>query len=288
MKKDQSDYRQLFNRHAMAWPVEITAVYTLFTKACPEPFYFSGELHDPWELVYMIQGEMDVTADERVYRLRPGDMIFHKPLEMHKISASQPRTQYFVMSFDLSGPRAGDFRGKVFHLKREEQDMMAGTLALLDALNTPIDDRGFHYYHTVWEKQALPLHEACSRMQTLLLKMLSAAPAPSPAGMSPRAGLYTRIVRILEAEANAQLSIAQIAARCHAGTATVKKCFAEYAGCGVHKYALRIRLRRAVDLLRSGLSVSETSERTGFCNPNYFSAVFRRELGHSPSYYRQG
>ncbi len=45
------------------------------------------------------------------------------------------------------------------------------------------------------------------------------------------------------------------------------------------------RLRRAADLLRTGLSPTETAYRVGFDNPSYFSRVFREQHGKTPSEY---
>ena len=44
-----------------------------------------------------------------------------------------------------------------------------------------------------------------------------------------------------------------------------------------------IRLERAAALLRTGVSVVEAAEMTGFDNPKYFSTVFKKYFGVSPS-----
>jgi AraC-like DNA-binding protein len=46
-----------------------------------------------------------------------------------------------------------------------------------------------------------------------------------------------------------------------------------------------IRLERAASLLRSGRSVTETATVTGFDNAKYFSTVFKKYFGVSPSKY---
>jgi signal transduction histidine kinase/DNA-binding response OmpR family regulator len=45
------------------------------------------------------------------------------------------------------------------------------------------------------------------------------------------------------------------------------------------------RLRRAAELLRTGLSPTETAYQVGFDNPSYFSRVFREQHGKTPSEY---
>jgi AraC-like DNA-binding protein len=46
-----------------------------------------------------------------------------------------------------------------------------------------------------------------------------------------------------------------------------------------------IRLERAASLLRSGRSVADTATVTGFDNAKYFSTVFKKYFGVSPSKY---
>lgn len=65
--------------------------------------------------------------------------------------------------------------------------------------------------------------------------------------------------------------------------ATLFRCFQKYAGMGVHRYYLRLRIEQATCLLRQGLSVAETAEQLGFGSPSYFSARYKRETGISPS-----
>jgi AraC-like DNA-binding protein len=44
-------------------------------------------------------------------------------------------------------------------------------------------------------------------------------------------------------------------------------------------------MTKACELLKEGNNVSETAYRTGFSDPNYFSKVFRKTYGMSPSDY---
>lgn len=46
-----------------------------------------------------------------------------------------------------------------------------------------------------------------------------------------------------------------------------------------------MRLERAAELLRRGLAVNEVAEKTGFTNSKYFSTIFKKHFGISPSKY---
>jgi AraC-like DNA-binding protein len=55
-------------------------------------------------------------------------------------------------------------------------------------------------------------------------------------------------------------------------------------------YVLRQRIRRATEILRAepATGMVEVASRCGWDDPNYFSRIFRRHMGCSPSQYRSG
>ena len=59
-----------------------------------------------------------------------------------------------------------------------------------------------------------------------------------------------------------------------------------YTGKSPQDFIKVIRLEKASTLLRSGKSVSEVAGLIGFDNPKYFSTVFKKYFGVSPSKYR--
>ena len=59
-----------------------------------------------------------------------------------------------------------------------------------------------------------------------------------------------------------------------------------YTGKSPQDFIKVIRMERAAALLRSGKSVSEVADLTGFDNPKYFSTVFKKYFGVSPSKYK--
>ena len=63
------------------------------------------------------------------------------------------------------------------------------------------------------------------------------------------------------------------------------RVFSELVGEPPHRYLLRVRLRRAAELLRAGASVAQAALKSGFPDINHFSKTFRRRFGVPPSRY---
>lgn len=62
------------------------------------------------------------------------------------------------------------------------------------------------------------------------------------------------------------------------------RLFTGVVGCSVHEYMIRVKIREAQRLLKSGEgNVTEVSYRLGFSHPNNFSRTYRKLMGVNPS-----
>ncbi len=60
----------------------------------------------------------------------------------------------------------------------------------------------------------------------------------------------------------------------------------KYFGMSIAKYVKRKRISVAAEALSGGACIAEAAERAGFIDYNYFSKVFKSEMGMSPSKYK--
>lgn len=269
-------------------PIEITAVFTLFLRCCRDPFVFSGELHDLWEIMYVRRGNATITADDKVYHLSPGSVIFHKPMEFHQIYADQPGLEIFVSSFKMSGELTYKFKRAVFELVPEEIDLFETIITRCVALNNGcFSDTSEWDCKPLWNASSLEFYTCIHILEYILCLLVTRSPVVLALPDTADSILYQKVVAILEEHIYSNITIQEVAELCGVSASSVKTCFSHHAGCGLHKYFLKIKIRAAVRLIRKGQSISSVSDTLGFNNPNYFSYVFRRETGKRATDYRK-
>jgi AraC-like DNA-binding protein len=108
-------------------------------------------------------------------------------------------------------------------------------------------------------------------------------PPASPA--SARIAPAVSYVRSNYAE---KLRLATAARLCDLSPFQFSRSFKKENGLAFRDFVVRIRIQRAAELMKqSKLSVTDAAFFVGFNDLSYFARMFRRQLGVSPSHYRQ-
>ena len=264
--------------------IEIKRFYSFFSKNLSENYVFSGESHNFWEVLYVEEGDLCVIADGRVYHLTKGDIIFHKPMELHKFHVEKSRpARIFVMSFALSGPEVKKLENVTATLSEHQKKILGRLFAFLADIE---EKKPFNDFIGLFETHDIT-HAVSSLSEFFLLSITDEKASALASSSSPNAMLFKKAVRFMEDNVDYWLSIDEIAKHLSISSSYLKKIFLKYAGLGVHKYFLKLKIIRASSLLGKGMSVTEVSDELSFSSQNYFSIVFKRETGTSPLAYKK-
>lgn len=239
-------------------------------------FIFSGESHNFWEAVFVSEGEITAIADEQIYKLKQGMLLFHKPMEFHRLIADGKISSHLkIISFTAEGELMRNFENRCFNLSLSEQDAFSEITdyfikAKFAYSNSP---NNFDYISNM----------AVTLLEGFLLK-LKEKKGNTPKHISYNEDIYYKIVKTMKNNCDKSLSVNDIARLLNMSASNVKRVFALYSDIGIAKYFLNLRIRRAKELLQEGLSPYEVAEKLGF-KPNYFYTVFKREVGTTPNKY---
>lgn len=106
----------------------------------------------------------------------------------------------------------------------------------------------------------------------------SALPIPLIKALSFIEGNFEKQIQLSDAAESASIS-----------SAYLSKLFASHIDSSFVDYLTRQRIEKAVSLMNTGgLSVKDIAFRTGYQDPNYFSKIFKKIMGVSPTKYLQG
>lgn len=237
----------------------------------PQGFYFDGEMHDFWEMVYVADGFATATADGRVYDLVPGQLLLHKPLEFHRIwSAKDSAPRLILLSF---------------HAKGDMRRFENGFYTLSPTQRTAYEAVSKHMQTALRTGAPAAMQHAAAALELFLLELPETAEALSPSTTAQQQ--FSTIVEMMEKHLGEMLSVEELAALCHMSVGNLKRVFRMFADCGVAKYFLSLKMRHARQLLREEQSIAAVAAALGFAEPAYFCTVFKRETGLTPGEYRK-
>lgn len=268
---------------------QIMEFFTVFEHICDSSYTFSGELHDFWEILIVLDGQLQVLADEHVYFLTANQLLFHKPMEFHNLKPyGDTYSHYFVCSFNTSGDFMKQFSNKLIQLSETQRMEFARILDIVrqegsDAFHPDI----FGFLETAGKDNVLMQRFTNSLELFLIMLSESIMVAPKPI-YDNEALLYKKAVNLLDTHLYSAITVDELARQCNVSTSYLKRIFTKFTGIGIHEYFLQSKILCAKKLLSDGLSVTEVADRLSFSSQNYFSIVFKRKVGISPLQYKKG
>lgn len=260
----------------------VTTLYTYFERTYPPDFYFSGEAHDFIEILCVLDGCAQVTANGRILSLHAGEAILHPPLEFHRISNPQ-RTPLRVLTLSFAAREVEpcstviSLYDDLYKRLQELQEMVKDTFLFAE------DGISVKEIRPGKQEQAKRVK---NRLQSVLLEFLRTEPLSPAVNRSKKAQDYATILQVFKDNLQTHLSTEQIARLCRMSPSTLKKTVRDCSGMGVITLLHEIKMQAACNFLREGLSIQEISTRLGFDNPNYFCTFFKRKFGVPPTKWR--
>ncbi len=105
---------------------------------------------------------------------------------------------------------------------------------------------------------------------------------------TPQWQLLKKALAYIEANYRDGLTQGQVAHAVHLSPGYFSRLFRQEQGVTFSGYLTSLRLQKAQQLLRtSALSIGEIAAQVGYSDPNYFSRVFSKTYGMSPSEFRE-
>ncbi len=267
--------------------ISIEKFYTIFHMNLPENHFSGNEHYDFWELVYVVDGEINTTAGSSIYNLKKNSLILYEPSEFHTLSVDSGKSaEIFILSFSLSGSATDKLKLLPFVLNKPLQNAMNNIIDFCRS-NSSINTTDNYYtaYHPEFLSSPLFLPKICTLTEFLLLSLCDATPQKISATNTRDTMLFSALTDSMKTHKDTFMTIEHMSKIHNASPTKIKSLIKKHTGLSLHKYYIDIKLTQAVELFRKGLNISEVSRELGFCDPNYFSFVFKRVNNETPSQY---
>ena len=275
----------------------IDAVTSIHYFEFDDTFVDETESHDPWELVFVDRGACGVVANGEEILLRQGEMYFHQPREAHKLKTVKGvAPNVFIITFTSRSPAMRYFAGRKFTATLSAKQHISAILHEAEATyEMPFNSPRMQLLK-IRSRDALFAGEQTilARLELMLIEFIRADRA---GGVKPRTfhskevisdAFALRVIDYMEKNLYGRFSVDELCREVSFGRTYVSNYFSRVCGTTLLNYYTMMKVGEAKRLIReSGKNFSEISELLLFTNPHYFSAIFKKYTGMTPSQYKR-
>lgn len=271
--------------------IEIASLRTFYHFHFATGYVFRGERHPFWEMVYVINGQVDIGADDRVHALSAGDLIFHQPDEYHSIWANYAHApDMIVVTFDCGSDAMRYFQKRCLHLGEPQRARIHALLDEAYRVYGPSLSGGKWIERPGSTGGAYTLRLLLTVFLTSLLGSEPAArqkeaPAVSVSEKADEEQME-KAISFMKAHLRRELRFAALCRHMGMSGTAVKELFRRNCASAPIAYFERLRMIEAQKLMRQGCaSVSALADALGFSSPSYFSTRYKHTTGQTPREY---
>lgn len=270
---------------------EITALLAVYYNNFAPKFKFVGicERHNFYELYYVADGKMIAKIENDKYPLETGDYILIPPMLYHTVEPNQSYSTGVAVAFDATDYPATIFKGK---LNDFDKQLLTNILRLY-AKNCHQADFRPQVLPVNKEEKDYAFEQALrANIELLMLSVLQdmkqtekTDTAPSQKIADP---LASDILSYLEQHYSENPSLMEIAATFNYSVSHICRVFKKSYNESIVNYVIKLKINEALKLIEQNeKSLNSICEILGFDDIAYFSRLFKKHTGMTPSAYRK-
>lgn len=253
--------------------LKLHRLLTFFYQECARDFYFRGEQHDAFELVYVDAGELHNIVGGTDLLLTQQQLLLIDCNMWHMQYADLP-VNFLTISFKADSYPCHALCGRAWNLTARQIELIRQMLAEHNA-----------------NEFAYDCMESLLRLLLIDLLRSKAKQEVKPAKHMPTTNhaeqrIVDTLIQIVSSSTGQKITLQQLADEAHISTTYLHRIFRTQLGMTPGNYLSKIRIEESKLLLRSGeCSMGEIAQRLGFSSQQHFSRQFRSVTGMTPTEY---
>lgn len=227
-------------------------------------------------MIYVIKGRVYVNEDGQDYEVAEGHSFFFKSGSVQRGTKEiQPGAKWYWVSFD-----ANIGQGEIDRAFYDLPKMM--DCRKTDQVNRILMRMEEAYVSDMPYKQQLL--DGC--LYQIFYELLNLTVRQADGSTSAK--ITPKVIKRLNKQLEGQFSAGKIAEDLGMNYSYISRKFKEETGFSVNQYYMKLKINQAINLLHtSDMNMTEISNQLHYPNPYYFSRVFKKVTGMSPSEYKK-
>ena len=243
--------------------------------------------HSHFELYFLEKGTRQMLFSDRLIEIKQNDLVIIPPYIMHKTEGGACiRTNVNIAPENLSSFEYNVlmdcYKKTVLPLSSNDANEIKKIVA--EALHYAT--MNIHNSDFTNIKQSLVHY-----LIFLLYKQVSLPSLPTVQANTSVPPLVLQILAYINENYMNEVSLVQLSKKFYVSTVTICRQFKKYVHSTIGEYLMDLRLNKAKELLASDKkkkkSMDEIAMLCGFSSANYFSLIFKQQIGIAPSTYRK-
>jgi AraC-like DNA-binding protein len=276
--------------------IHVESVDTLLYFEFNDNFRDRPEEHSAWEMIYADKGHCTIIADNESFTLEQGEMYFHKPFERHMIKINKnDYPNIIVSSFQCSSPAMHFFENRKLSASLQIKQYIAtmiheASLTFERSSHVKISGSTQKPQKPLWageqtvilrfELMLIELIRENALLEDQKKQFVSKELADDP--------LCTEIIEFLEENLYGELDMAALCERVNFSASYLSRHFTKVCGNSINRYYNMMKIEEAKRLIRqTHMSFFEISELLMLTNSHYFSTLFKKYVGMTPTQYKK-
>ena len=231
-----------------------------------------------YTIIYVLRGKGFCDIDDKRFELTEGSLVLYLPNERQKYGFLQDDNSVILWSH-FSGTACDVFN-----------EFVIKTPTILTISDRKQFESAFSKMLVAFYKKNEYSEMLCSSYMSVLISLIAQSGTDSP---KMNLKFYNENIEKVLAEMlihyNQPIDIKKYAKFCSVGEDHFIRIFKAYTGLPPYNYQLNLRINHAMELLENtSMTISECAEEVGFSDAAYFSRIFKKFTGRTPSYYKGG